>query len=105
MLRYVNQTNACFELDRLIWQQRHLATFIKNNVKIAFKIVTTFERRNLSMNLVVASTLTNTCLCMVECLFIKAAFHRMAFSSNAQFHLVFKTVSRISVALLPPKVI
>jgi hypothetical protein len=32
-------------------------------------------------------------------LFIKAAFHQMAFSSNAQFHLVFKTVSRISVAL------
>ncbi len=39
----------------------------------------------------------------VECLFIEAAFHRMAFSLNAQFHLVFKTVSRISLALLHPK--
>ncbi len=33
-------------------------------------------------------------------LFIEASFHQMAGSSNAQFHLVFKTVSRISVALL-----
>jgi hypothetical protein len=38
-------------------------------------------------------------------LFIKTAFHRMAFSSNAQFHLVFKTVSRISVARLHPKLL
>jgi hypothetical protein len=29
----------------------------------------------------------------------------MALSSNAQFHLVFKTVSRISVALLHPKLL
>ena len=35
--------------------------------------------------------------------FIKMGFHRMACSSNAQFHLVFKTVSRISVALLHQK--
>jgi len=36
-------------------------------------------------------------------LFIEAAFHRMAFSLNAQLFLIFKTVSRISVALLHPK--
>jgi hypothetical protein len=30
-------------------------------------------------------------------------FHQMACSLNAQFNLVFKTVSRISVALLHPK--
>ncbi len=40
-----------------------------------------------------------------KCLFIEAAFHQMACSSNAQFHLVFKTVSRISVALLHPKLL
>ncbi len=38
-------------------------------------------------------------------LFIEKAFHRMACSSNAQFHLVFKTVSRISVALLHLKLL
>jgi hypothetical protein len=37
--------------------------------------------------------------------FIEMGFHRMAFSSNAQFNLVFKTVSRISVALLHPKLL
>jgi hypothetical protein len=37
--------------------------------------------------------------------FIKAAFHQMAFSSHAQFHLVFKAGSRISVALLHPKLL
>jgi hypothetical protein len=36
----------------------------------------------------------------VECLFIEAPFHHMAFSSNKEFHLVFKTVSRISLAHL-----
>jgi hypothetical protein len=38
-------------------------------------------------------------------LFIEMAFHRMACSLNAQLHLVFKTVSRISVALLHPKLL
>jgi hypothetical protein len=38
-------------------------------------------------------------------LFIKAAFYGMACSSNAQVHLIFKTVSRISVALLHPKLL
>jgi hypothetical protein len=48
---------------------------------------------------------------MVEQLFIKAAFHRMAFSSNggissnAQLFLILKTASRISVALLQPKLL
>ncbi len=37
---------------------------------------------------------------MVECHFIKAAIHQMAFSSNAQAHLIFKTVSRILLGLL-----
>jgi hypothetical protein len=32
--------------------------------------------------------------------FIETGFHRMAFSLNAQFNLVFKTVSRIFVAPL-----
>ncbi len=36
-------------------------------------------------------------------LFIETAFHRMACSSNAQLLLIFKTVSRISVALLHPQ--
>jgi hypothetical protein len=40
---------------------------------------------------------------LVECLFIEAAIHQMAFSANAQLFLIFKTVSRISVALLHPK--
>jgi hypothetical protein len=34
-----------------------------------------------------------------------AAFHQSGFSLNAQFHLVFKTVSRISVALLLRKLL
>jgi hypothetical protein len=37
--------------------------------------------------------------------FIKAAIHQMAYSSNAQFHLVFKTVSRISLGLLDQKLL
>ncbi len=37
--------------------------------------------------------------------FIEAGFHQMACSSNAQFHLVIKTVSRISVALLHQKLL
>ncbi len=37
--------------------------------------------------------------------FIKMGFHRMTCSSNAQFNLVFKTVSRIFVALLDPKLL
>ncbi len=35
--------------------------------------------------------------------FIKAAIHRMAFSSNAQAHLIFKTVSKIFLGLLVHK--
>ena len=42
---------------------------------------------------------------MVEWVFIETALHRMAYSSNAQFHLVFKTVSRICVALLHQKLL
>ncbi len=38
-------------------------------------------------------------------LFIETVFHRMACSSNAQLFLIFKTVSRISVALLHPKLL
>jgi hypothetical protein len=37
--------------------------------------------------------------------FIKTGFHQMACSLNAQFNLVFKTVSRISVALLHLKLL
>ncbi len=36
-------------------------------------------------------------------IFIETAFHQMACSSNAQLFLIFKAVSRISVALLHPK--
>jgi hypothetical protein len=39
----------------------------------------------------------------VECHFIEAAIHRMAFSLNAQGHLIFKTVSRIFLGLLDQK--
>ncbi len=35
--------------------------------------------------------------------FIKAAIHRMAFSSKAQTHLIFKTVSKIFLGLLYQK--
>ncbi len=38
-------------------------------------------------------------------LFIEMAFHLMACSSNAQLFLIFKTVSRISVAVLHPKLL
>jgi len=53
----------------------------------------------------------------VEWLFIDAAFHQSSFSSNGFFHqmgsissnaqlfLIFKNVSRISVALLHPKLL
>jgi hypothetical protein len=36
----------------------------------------------------------------VECHFMEAAIHRMAFSSNAQAQQFFKTVSRIFLGLL-----
>ncbi len=42
----------------------------------------------------------STSLKKVEWVFIEMGFHQMACSSNAKFHIVFKTVSRIYAALL-----
>ncbi len=44
-------------------------------------------------------------LSVVEWVFIETGFNQMACSSNAQFNPVFKTASRISVALLHQKLL
>jgi hypothetical protein len=63
--------------------------------------------RIMALSIMTFSIMTSSILTfsLVEWVFIETGFHRMAFSSNAQFNLVFKTVSRISVAPLHPKLL